>query len=127
MTSAEREALLARADYHTAVRRLHLGGASLREIAERLELSHQRVQQIVSAAGGSWGQRVWHSRKASRDAVCTFCGRSPSEVSKLIGGPNVLICDGCVAQAERAAGGAHSRAFVPSRSAVALCSFCGKR
>ena len=53
LADAEREALLSRADYHTAIRRRHLGGASLREIAPALSLSHQRVQQVVSAAGGS--------------------------------------------------------------------------
>jgi hypothetical protein len=37
----------ARADYNDAVRRLHAAGASLREIAENLGLSHQRVHQIV--------------------------------------------------------------------------------
>ena len=36
---SERAALLARADYHTAVRRLHLAGGSLREIAEALGIS----------------------------------------------------------------------------------------
>src|SRR5437773_11798306 len=85
---SERGALLARADYHTAVRRLHLAGGSLREIAERLGLSHQRVQQIVAAAGGTWWQRVWRTRSVRRDAVCTFCDRPPSEVEKLVAGPN---------------------------------------
>ena len=51
LAAAEREALLARADYHIAVRRLHLGGGSLREVAQALGVSHQRVQQIVSVAG----------------------------------------------------------------------------
>src|SRR2546421_12178848 len=88
----ERDAQLSRADYHTAVRRLHLGGGSLREIAETLGLSHQRVAQIVAAAGGSWWQRVWRTRTVRRDAVCTFCQRPPGEVSKLIAGPNVYIC-----------------------------------
>jgi hypothetical protein len=36
-----------RADYNDAVRRLHAAGGSLREIAENLGLSHQRVHQIV--------------------------------------------------------------------------------
>jgi hypothetical protein len=115
---AERQALLARADYHAAVRRLHLAGGSLREIAEALGLSHQRVQQIVQDAGGSWWQRVWRSRTVRRDAVCTFCGRPPSEVAKLIAGPNVYICDACVARCEKSA---------PSKSVTARCSFCGKR
>src|SRR5689334_4950684 len=96
LAAAEREALLAKADYHTAVRRLHLGGGSLREVAQALGLSHQRVQQIVSSAGGTWWQRVWRTRNR-RDAVCTYCGRPPGEVEKLIAGPDVYICDACVA------------------------------
>ena len=118
---AERDAVLARADYHAAVRRLHLAGASLREISEALGLSHQRVQQIVQNAGGTWWQRVWRSRKVKRDAVCTFCGRPPSEVQKLIAGPNVYMCDACVADAEK------SITKGRSTSATAHCSFCGKR
>src|SRR5687767_7091678 len=82
LAEAERQALEARGEYHTAVRRLHLGGASLREVAEALDLSHQRVQQIVRGAGGSWWQRVWRSRNVQPGAVCTFCDRPPSEVAK---------------------------------------------
>ena len=55
---------------------------------------------IVSLAGGTWWRRVWRTRTMPTDAVCTWCGRPPSEVSKLIAGPNVYICDttvfGCV-------------------------------
>src|SRR5262245_50192210 len=97
----ERDAQLARADYHTMIRRMHLAGGSLREIAGALALSHQRVQQIVEAGGGSWWSRIWRTRQPSRDAVCTFCERPPSEVAKLIAGPNVYVCDACVARAER--------------------------
>ena len=68
LAEAEKQVLLARAEHHTAVRRLHLGGASLREIAEALAVSHQRVQQIVSAAGGSWWQAL-RARSFKRDAV----------------------------------------------------------
>jgi ATP-dependent Clp protease ATP-binding subunit ClpX len=32
----------------------------------------------------------------SEAAVCSFCGRSESEVEKLISGPNVYICDHCI-------------------------------
>src|SRR5262245_47985494 len=88
LADAERQAQLTRADYHTAVRRLHLAGGSLREIAQALGLSHQRVQQIVDGAGGSWWQRVWRTRNQQRDAVCTYCRRPPSEVDKLIAGPD---------------------------------------
>ena len=37
-----------RVEFHQAVRRLHSAGPSMREIAEALGLSHQRVHQIVS-------------------------------------------------------------------------------
>src|SRR5713226_5610399 len=75
LAEAERQVLLTRADYHTAIRRLHLAGGSLREISQSLSLSHQRVQQIVNAAGGSWWRRVWRTRNVKRDAVCTWCDR----------------------------------------------------
>ena len=130
LANAERQALLSRAEYHTALRRLHLGGASLREIAEALSLSHQRVQQIVTAAGGSWWSRVWRMRNVTRDAVCTWCGRPPSEVKKLIAGPNVYICDGCVAAAERAIDGAAGGTGAlrrAKRGAATACAFCRKR
>ena len=127
LADAERAVLLTRADYHTAVRRLHLAGGTLREIAEALGVSHQRVQQMVGLAGGTWWQRAWAARRR-RDAVCTFCGRPPSEVEKLIAGPNVFICDACVALAERALSTRrHAGAFGPAKNGLARCSFCQKR
>src|SRR5688572_7500566 len=92
LAEAERALLLARAEHHAAVRRLHLAGGSLREIAQALGISHQRVQQIVDGAGGSWWRRVWRTRRPKVDAVCSFCGRPPSEVKKLVAGPEVYIC-----------------------------------
>jgi hypothetical protein len=130
LAEAERKALLSRAEYHTAIRRLHLGGGSLREIAQALSLSHQRVQQIVSEAGGSWWSRVWRMRNTTRDAVCTWCGRPPSEVAQLIAGPNVYICGECVAAAERAMHGtAEGKGSLKraTKGQVSLCAFCRKR
>jgi len=124
LKAAELETVMARAEYNTIVRRLHLSGASLREIGDALALSHQRVAQIVDAGGGSWWRRVWRTRN-QRDHVCTFCSRPPSEIQKLIAGPDVFICDGCVALAEeRLARGAGPLAEVKDK---AKCSFCGKR
>src|SRR5438552_12262204 len=92
---------MARAEYHAIVRRMHLAGASVREIAQALELSHQRVQQMVAGAGGSWWHRVWQSRNARRNLICTFCRRPDHQVAKLIAGPRVFICDACIALAEQ--------------------------
>src|SRR3954447_803296 len=43
----ETQAAHARIDYHAAIKKLQASGGSLREIAEALDLSHQRVHQIV--------------------------------------------------------------------------------
>ncbi len=32
---------------------------------------------------------------------CSFCKKTDAEVSKLVAGPRVFICDGCVAVASR--------------------------
>ena len=128
LAEAQRQADVAKAYYHRAIRRLHLGGASLREIAEALDLSHQRVHQIVEAAGGT---PDWRHRKAS-DLACAFCGAAKGEVGRLVAGPGLLICDGCVtvakevvaatAPVERAA----TRLDPVAGTSTLTCSFCGK-
>ncbi len=80
LLEAQHEAERARADYNDSVRRLHAAGGSLREIAENLSLSHQRVHQIVEggdapAGGGRRGYRggprsgwVWPFERFTRRA-----------------------------------------------------------
>jgi ClpX C4-type zinc finger len=128
LEEADRRALLSRAEYHTAIRRLHLAGGSVREVAQALSLSHQRIQQIVQGAGGTWWGRMWRTRRVRPDAVCTWCGRPPSEVAKLIAGPRVYICDACIASAERAASGRETGSFsLTTRASIRRrCSFCGR-
>src|SRR4051812_9475254 len=36
-------------------------------------------------------------RLKRRRLRCSFCGKSDSDIEKLIGGPAVSICDGCIA------------------------------
>jgi len=48
-----------RVDYHHAIKKLHAAGGSLREIADALELSHQRVHQIVDGPAGPPGPQPW--------------------------------------------------------------------
>src|SRR5712691_9703600 len=131
LIDAERDAEVARAEFHRAVRRLHLNGSSLRELAAALGLSHQRVHQIVEAAGGS---RRWGRRRTSRpDLACTFCGRPQDKTRKLIAGPGVYICDRCISLAETViSSGNAASTQLGSMTAVreqekrARCSFCGK-
>jgi hypothetical protein len=132
LANAEHQLQLARKEYHAIIRRIHLAGGSLREIAQALELSHQRVQQMVDGAGGSWWQRVWRSRNLKGSLICTFCKRPQNEVAKLIAGPKVFICDACVALAEQGLSGscppAARGSLSPAREGgKARCSFCGKR
>jgi hypothetical protein len=132
LAEAERHLGMARADYHHAVRRLHLAGAPLREVAQALGISHQRVQQIVQASGGTWWSRVWHGRRVRPDMICSFCSLPAGQVEKLIAGPRVYICDGCVAAAgavvcgkklEPAGTAQMARAASSSR---VRCSFCAR-
>ncbi len=134
LIDAERDAEEARAEFHRAVRRLHLHGASLRELADGLGLSHQRVHQIVESAGGS---RRWLRRREDGppkpQLICTFCGHDQVRVQKLIAGPSVYICDECVGLArnvvdsgEPASTEVARLATAPEWDQRARCSFCGK-
>jgi len=125
----------AQADYHHAIRRLHAAGGSLREIAEVLRLSHQRVHQIIDEAAEPTRPR-WRRRAQllpGPPGPCSFCGRSHEECAKLIAGPGVFICDRCVAHAGRLAADASvdDRAEAPMlvepSGSQARCSFCGKQ
>lgn len=132
LAEAERQVRAARAEYHSLVRRMHLAGASLRETAQALDLSHQRVQQMVGGAGGSWWQRVWRARNLKGNLTCTFCGRPQEQVARLIAGPKVFICDSCLALAQQSITGstppgAHGSLAPAGEKSKARCSFCGKR
>jgi hypothetical protein len=131
LAGTEHEVQLARTEYYSIIRRMHLAGGSLREISQALGISHQRVQQMVQVTGGSWWQRIWRSRNLKENLVCTFCKRSQNKVSKLIAGPNVYICDRCVAKAERIMTDSGiptcSGFLVPVKEGSrARCSFCRK-
>ena len=56
LVELQHDSARAQLDYHHAVRRLHAAGGSMREIAEALDVSHQRVHQIVE------GDEPIHSR-----------------------------------------------------------------
>ena len=136
LIDAERDVDVARAEFHRAVRRLHLHGSSLRELAASLGLSHQRVHQIVEEAGGSrrWVRGGTGGRRPDPLLLaCTFCGKQQKKVRKLIAGPGVYICDGCVALAENMISSGHpvrtefgTMNSVPDEQTGVRCPFCGK-
>jgi hypothetical protein len=134
LIEAQHATEVAQADFHRAVRRLHLAGASLREVATALGLSHQRVHQIVEAAGGSRRWRRGRDKDGFVPGPCSFCGRAAREVKKLIAGPRVYICDRCIPLADQALAtgdraGPLATAITPvaAEAAAERCSFCGKR
>jgi hypothetical protein len=55
-----------RVEYHHAIKKLHAEGGSLREIADVLELSHQRVHQIVEGSPALPGWRAQPRWKRGR-------------------------------------------------------------
>jgi hypothetical protein len=90
-----------RISYHQSIRRLHAGGASMREIAEALGLSHQRVHQIVN--GGGDMTPTTPRRKVTLLRRLTGAGRK--------GGGAGKSCDG---------GGGDDRLYVDARDAMAF-------
>src|SRR5262245_16529682 len=131
LIDAEQDVEVARAEFHRAVRRLHLHGASLRELAGALQLSHQRVHQIVEAAGGA---RRWRRRERTPpELTCSFCARPQRKTRKLVAGPGVYICEACVATADSVITSGRNEhtaigtvEAVPASSRARPCSFCGK-
>jgi hypothetical protein len=131
---SQHAAYRAKVDYHQAIRRLHAAGGSLREIAEALRMSHQRVHQIIDDAEPT-RRRRWrrHPQPLSGSVgPCSFCGRPREECAKLIAGPGVFICDRCVVQATRLAAGpavedqAEGPMGLEPPGSQARCSFCGE-
>jgi ClpX C4-type zinc finger len=131
---AQHAAYRAKVDYHQAIRRLHAAGGSLREIAEALRMSHQRVYQILDEAAEPTRRRRWRREPqllSGPVGPCSFCGRPRDVCAKLIAGPAVFICDRCVVQAIRLAAGPAvdelrvegSMRLEPSES-EGRCSFC---
>ena len=129
---AQHAAYRAKVDYHQAIRRLHAAGGSLREVAEALRLSQQRVHQIIEEAAEPTRRRWRREPQLLSGPVgpCWFCGRPRDVCARLIAEPGVFICDRCVIQATRLAAGSAvegqaegSMRLEPS-GPQARCSFC---
>jgi hypothetical protein len=82
--------------------------------AQAIDISHSNALELIARTLGfrDWqvlaakieSQRVARklvhpqsgSASASNTLHCSFCGKTQHEVSKLIAGPNVFICDACI-------------------------------
>ena len=54
------------------------------------------MQRFRTSLNGADAQALPAMAKATRVNLCSFCGKSQSEVRKIIAGPSVYICDACV-------------------------------
>jgi ClpX C4-type zinc finger len=125
---AEREAEVARSGFHRAVHRLVMRSSSPREVAVALGLSDGQLHEIIKAAVASDRQYP-----PGTELACRFCGARQRSVRKLIAGPGVYICDGCVGRtggvirsgsaAVTQLGSVH---VVPEQDKLARCTFCDK-
>jgi hypothetical protein len=127
--ASQHEADRAQVSYQHAIRTLHASGASLREIADALGLSYQRVHQIVDPSSGKGALKG-----STAEAVCAFCGRGKADGGRLIAGPGLCICERCVdlagevlAEGDRRSDDCTAIVNVDGADAKARCSFCGKR
>jgi hypothetical protein len=78
---SQHAAYRAKVHYHQMIRRLHAAGGSLREIAEVLRLSHQRVHQIIDETAEPtrrWWRRRGQDGRDRRGRVRFVAGRARS-------------------------------------------------
>lgn len=128
----------AKNEFSQSVRLMHNSGASLRDIAQVLGLSHQRVHQLVGSGGsGAWGRLGWGGKRGMTSHsswFCSFCSAAQSDTNKLVAGPGVWICERCIASAtpiatKRAPNLEDSNRFrlaAPSDHDL-HCNFCGRK
>jgi hypothetical protein len=111
LASRQREVRAAEARYFLAIRQLHADGGAIGEIADFTGLSRRRIRRVVQTAAPGKRRR----RGGGGMLTCSFCGKEERTVRRLIAGPGVYICNGCVASA---------RAQGLSEQTGEQCSFC---
>ena len=55
-----------------------------------------------------------------RKLHCSFCGKKETEVAKLVAGPRVYICDGCVALARQIMESASDKNIQPPKTKLSM-------
>jgi hypothetical protein len=126
----QREADVARAEYHHAIRRLQLSGATMREIAAAVNLSHQWVQRSLTAraAGAAGGveppkrPRCWCARSAAPISARPT-SLSPVRVSTSANDALKTLATWHTAGSRRLRA---ARLVAVGRRHATRCGFCGK-
>ncbi|MDA8068761.1 MAG: hypothetical protein M0T77_09145 [Actinomycetota bacterium] len=127
MVKLQRQTDQARVVYQHAIRLLHFHGSSMREIADGLGLSYQRVHQMIDLSAGKGPLK----RRAAA-CTCSFCA-APGDAGQVIAGPWAQICSGCVGLAQEVISDSVPRANAATfMTPVApggkgRCVFCGRK
>jgi len=67
------------------------------EIAlQLLQIGTVLEETLKKAYGAQWDKHIPKFSEKEKEVSCSFCGKGPNEVRKLIAGPSVHICDECV-------------------------------
>lgn len=125
----------ARGTFHREIRALHAASGSMREVADALGMSHQRVHQIIGeeavvevhAAEATSVVRFDESTTPTvAEDACSFCSSPRREVDRLLAAPGGrFICGSCVERATAVVAGAVDDG-APLVASEQPCSFCGR-
>ncbi len=103
-----------------------------RGVSERLEWLHRDLQigdeVLIKITEASACDEP--GNKEVTYLACSFCSKKQNEVSKLIAGPAVYVCNECVGDCNDAIANAEpsgSITIVVDQTAEARCSFCGRK
>jgi len=69
-------------------------GSGARRVLSGLGVSTAAIKKGLGSYVGPGKQR--RRKRGKADVACSFCGKSPKQVIKIIAGPGVFICDECV-------------------------------
>lgn len=111
----EAEAMLEQAkhSYHRSIKAMHSKGMSYREIAGYLELSHQRVHQIVSST-------------APDSRTCLFCNLEVNK-DEILKSKKKTICFDCLYSFQESLGQFKNKKHKqkrPAKEQTGACRFC---
>lgn len=63
---------------------------------ELLQIGTALEETLKRAIGDDWDAHVPKFADDAKHAACSFCDKRQNEVRKLVAGPSVHICDGCI-------------------------------